>query len=346
MLNTFNISDLTKKQVVEAKNGVSKNVLVSVCIQTFNHGNYIKACLDGMLIQQTDFEFEILLGEDASTDATRKICIEYAEKHPDKIRLFLHHRENNIKVGGNPTGRFNFLYNLSKAQGKYVAICEGDDYWTDPLKLQKQVDILEADSSIAMVYSDAATITDGTLGAFYKEDQRPKGVFNLHKYLYEFQVFGVPTCTSMLRADVMKAAQSFLFRHADKVISADFAMWAIAGKFGNYHFLEDKTAVRRKHSTGIMGTLGGTRAWFEAGIHLNHALAKELGPSTHASFYDGDWWYYMELSFWDLKEKKWGHSVRHLAKSLLAAGRSSKNNRIQILRDYFYRLRQGFSGKN
>jgi len=127
------------KKVVENNNSAPTKPIISVCVQTYNHSNYIRHCLNSILEQQTNFDFEILLGEDASTDGTREICIEYAEQYPDKIRLFLHHRENNIKIGDQPTGRFNFLYNLFSAKGKYIALCEGDDYWTDPFKLQKKV---------------------------------------------------------------------------------------------------------------------------------------------------------------------------------------------------------------
>src|SRR6478735_1262142 len=98
------------KEVEEYPSKANTNPLVSVCVQTYQHVNYIKECLDGILMQQTDFPFEVLLGEDQSTDGTREICIEYAQKYPDKIRLFLHHRENNIKINGRQTGKFNFLY--------------------------------------------------------------------------------------------------------------------------------------------------------------------------------------------------------------------------------------------
>jgi len=124
--------------------------LVSVCVITFQHKNYIKECLDGILMQKTNFPFEILLGEDASTDGTREICMEYAKKYSDKIRLFLHKRENNIKYYGNFSGKFNILYNYLISKSKYIAICEGDDYWTDPYKLQKQVDLLESNNDFAM----------------------------------------------------------------------------------------------------------------------------------------------------------------------------------------------------
>ena len=110
-----------KVPVKEYQNRVPKQPLVSVCVQTYNHAPYIKDTLEGILMQKTDFPFEILLGEDESTDGTRDICIEYAKKHPDKIKLYLHSRENNIKINGTPTGRFNFIYNLIHAKGKYIA---------------------------------------------------------------------------------------------------------------------------------------------------------------------------------------------------------------------------------
>lgn len=144
-----------KIAVEEYSNSVPDDIIVSVCVQTYQHEEFIRQCLDSILMQKTDFNFEILLGEDDSTDNTRKICIEYANKYPSKIRLFLHHRENNIYLNGKPSGRFNILYNFSSAKGRYVAICEGDDFWTDSLKLQKQVDFLDEniEYSLCTTYS-------------------------------------------------------------------------------------------------------------------------------------------------------------------------------------------------
>ena len=159
-------SFLEKYQKVPVEIYPSKVVsqpLVSVCIQTYQHANYIKQCLEGILMQKTTFPFEILLGEDNSTDGTREICLEYAKKYPKKIRLFLHARENNIKINGQPTGRFNFVYNLFIAKGKYIALCEGDDYWTDPLKLQKQVDFLEANPEFSICYHNVDILNDNNL---------------------------------------------------------------------------------------------------------------------------------------------------------------------------------------
>ena len=125
--------------VIEVPNEVPSSVKVSICVPTYQHIATIGKCLDSLLDQDVDFAYEILLGEDGSRDGTRELCREYANKYPEKIRLFLHSRENNIKINGQPSGRFNFLYLLSKANGEFIAICEGDDWWTDKNKLGSQV---------------------------------------------------------------------------------------------------------------------------------------------------------------------------------------------------------------
>lgn len=151
------------------------NPLISVCVVTYQHAQFISQCLDGILMQQTNFAFEILLGDDESTDGTREICIEYAKKYPNKIRLFLHHRENNIAINGNPTGRFNFMYNLYNARGKYIALCEGDDYWTDPLKLQKQVDFLETNQKFVISCHNSNIInSDGSFNKLFNKNGIPE----------------------------------------------------------------------------------------------------------------------------------------------------------------------------
>jgi glycosyltransferase involved in cell wall biosynthesis len=150
------------KPVEEYPNRVVKGPLVSVSVITYNHARYIRQCLDGILMQKTNFPFEIVLGEDGSTDGTREICIEYAKKYPRKIRLLLHHRENNIKIDGNPTSQFNSIYLYYKSNGKYIALCEGDDYWTDPLKLQKQASFLESNPEFSVVAGGFKEIDEKT----------------------------------------------------------------------------------------------------------------------------------------------------------------------------------------
>lgn len=187
-----------KKQVIVHQDSIEQKPVMSVCVQTYQHANYIKQCLDGILMQETNFPFEILLGEDASIDETREICLEYAQKHPNRIRLFLHHRENNIAINGKPTGRFNFLYNLYNARGKYIALCEGDDYWTDPLKLQKQVDFLEENEEYTICFTRFLTKKEITnsfsedLNSQYFVDNTKLISFDFNKFVKGWHL-GTPT---------------------------------------------------------------------------------------------------------------------------------------------------------
>ncbi len=144
-----------KVPIEEYPNRVLESVpepMVSCKVSTYQHVSYIKQCLDGILMQQTDFPIEIVIGEDESIDGTREICIEYAQRYPGKIRLFLHRRENNILRNGRPSARFQSTYTRFNCRGKYIATCEGDDFWTDPLKLQKQVDFMEENEDCSMCY--------------------------------------------------------------------------------------------------------------------------------------------------------------------------------------------------
>lgn len=137
-------------KVEQYPHSCSDSPLVSIVVVTYNHINFIEQCVTSLVEQQTTFDYEILIGEDNSNDGTRELCIELAKKHNTKIRLFLHDRENVILIGGKPTGRFNFTYGLQNSSGKYIALCDGDDFWTDAHKLQKQVDFLEKNSTYSL----------------------------------------------------------------------------------------------------------------------------------------------------------------------------------------------------
>jgi glycosyltransferase involved in cell wall biosynthesis len=118
------------------------NPLVSCCLITYNHIDYIEKAVESILMQQTEFEFEIIIADDFSKDGTREKIMEYAEKHPGKIKTII--REKNIGPAK------NFIELLNAATGKYIAYLEGDDYWTDNLKLQQQADFLEAHDDYAI----------------------------------------------------------------------------------------------------------------------------------------------------------------------------------------------------
>ena len=122
-----------------------ENPFVSICCLTYNHESYIRQCLDGFVMQKTKFPIEILIHDDASTDGTQDIIREYEAKYPNIIKP-IYQKENQYSKGV----KVSLVYNYSRAKGKYIALCEGDDYWTDPYKLQKQVDFLESHPNYVM----------------------------------------------------------------------------------------------------------------------------------------------------------------------------------------------------
>ena len=124
---------------------LAREIVVSISCITYNHAPFIRQCLDGFMMQKTDFAFEVLIHDDASTDGTTEIIKEYEARYPDVIKPI--YEEENQWVKGR---RGSAVFNFPRARGKYIALCEGDDYWTDPLKLQKQVDFLEKNPEYVM----------------------------------------------------------------------------------------------------------------------------------------------------------------------------------------------------
>jgi glycosyltransferase involved in cell wall biosynthesis len=130
-----------------------KSPLVSVHIITYNQASYIADTLEGALRQETDFGVEILVGEDCSTDGTREIVLDYQRRYPERIRVIT--SEHNVGAHAN-SRRVG-----EASRGKYLALCDGDDYWTDPRKLQKQVDFLESHPEYSLCCHDVDIIFDG-----------------------------------------------------------------------------------------------------------------------------------------------------------------------------------------
>jgi glycosyltransferase involved in cell wall biosynthesis len=129
-----------EQEIMAEWRGKVASPLVSVCCITYNHAAYIEETLRGFLMQRTDFAFEILIHDDASTDGTADIVRRYAERYPHLVRAVCQ-RENQYARGHT---KVNFEFNFPRVQGEFIALCEGDDAWTDPYKLQQQVDHLRA----------------------------------------------------------------------------------------------------------------------------------------------------------------------------------------------------------
>ena len=248
---TFNYFKKTyqKAPVRHFTHNVTNDVIVSVIVLTYNHENYIVQCLESILDQETEFKYEILLGEDNSTDNTRNICLDYAKKYPDKIRLFLHKNENKIKVDSIPTGNFNAIYNLFSASGKFIAYCDGDDYWSDPLKLQKQVCFLQEKEEYSFCYHEF--IEKSNLNRKnYIDLEQPN--FDLIKDQIINLEYHPLLSTVCFRNIFPKLPEEIL-----KVINLDSFVLSLLGNYGPAKFLDKITPnIYRRNSGGIWSKNG------------------------------------------------------------------------------------------
>lgn len=148
---------------------VDDKIMVSICCLAYNHEKYIKDALDSFLKQKTNFEYEVLIHEDASTDNTAAIIKEYEKKYP-KIIKPIYQKENQYSKGINISPTIQY----PRVKGKYIAICEGDDFWTDPYKLQKQVDYLEKRSECSLLVHASKNVTENNeeieINSVFKEE--------------------------------------------------------------------------------------------------------------------------------------------------------------------------------
>lgn len=232
-----------KVPVEEYPNKCNVKPLLSVCIFTFNQEKFIRRCIDGALQQQTNFDYEIVLGDDDSNDGTREICLEYAKKFPDKIRLLLHHRDNNIKINGYPTGRFNVLYGYYSSKGKYIAICEGDDYWTDPLKLQKQVDFLEGNQEYSLCFHKTKVVYENTGDVLFVPELGNSGEYSVEQLIFKNYI---QTCSVVFKNVIKNLPEDFY-----KLPMGDWPLFLLLSNYGKLYYLRDVMAVYNNHPNGV-----------------------------------------------------------------------------------------------
>lgn len=223
--------------------------LVSICCISYNHEHYIKDALDGFIMQNTNFLYEIVISDDCSKEGTRKVIEEYKKKYPSLIR--------DVSPEKNMGSSENFIYVQQCAKGKYIAICEGDDYWTDPLKLQKQVDILEADETLMACCTDRSVVDNkGYLLIDKKGDVVPnciEGRYNLRDFFQDNHQY--PTLTVVYRNIHQKEILAN-YKHAQNKYMGDWPLWICILMYGDMYYLNEATAAYRINPTSVTHTVG------------------------------------------------------------------------------------------
>lgn len=216
----------------------SEPVMVTIRCITFNQSCYIRDCLDGFVMQKTNFRFEAIVHDDASTDGNAEIIKEYGEKYPNIIKPILE-KENQWSKHDGSLGR---IMN-ENTRGKYLAWCEGDDYWIDPLKLQKQVDFLEAHPDYSMCWSDAYIETNGHKAPY----KRYSG--NCQSPISDIIEKGgafIPTCSIVARREVVEKMPSTF----KGFFVGDYPLQIWCGAMGKCFYFKDQTCVYRYMAQG------------------------------------------------------------------------------------------------
>jgi len=226
----------TEQEIMQNWKGDKNAPVVSICCTTYNHEQYIAEAIVGFLMQETTFPFEILIRDDCSTDKTTSIVKEYADKYPTLIKP-IYEKENTFSKGIKPMPQ---LYKIAK--GEYIALCEGDDYWTDPLKLQNQVDFLEKNDEYVITYSSVEAFDENGIVKDYVG-----GVTrNLEKIeLQRTTPINTPTaCFRNVVSDTPKEFQCTKY--------GDLFLWSLLGVHGKGKFLLDILPTRyRVHDGGV-----------------------------------------------------------------------------------------------
>lgn len=213
---------------------MTKKIKLSVVSITYNQESFVKDAVEGFLKQKVNFPWEIIIADDASTDKTAQIIKEYSEKNPGLIKPIL--RTKNVGVLDN-------LYDaLRTAKGEYIAICEGDDYWTDENKLQKQVDFLEQNAEYSMCFHSVKVV--------YENKEKKDAVYPDTTKKRNFDIF------ELLKNNFIQT-NSVVYRKQDygnlpeNIMPIDWYLHLYHAQFGKIGFINETMSVYRRHSGGI-----------------------------------------------------------------------------------------------
>lgn len=257
--------------------------LVSISCITYNHEKYIRDAIEGFLMQKTTFPLEILIHDDASTDKTASIVKEYEQKFPHLIKP-IYQTENQYSKKDGTIGRIQ----RNRARGKYYAICEGDDYWIDPLKLQKQVDFLEQHSEYGLCYTKAKVydqleqkFTNIELGKFRRDAT-------------DLIIRGneIPTLSTVFRNNLLKDyMQDIGSGVMNKWTLGDYPLWLYISCVSKIYLLEEETCVYRKlqesashHNGNLEKILSFTKSTTDISLFFSEKFNLKLENRIKARF--------------------------------------------------------------
>jgi len=228
-----------------ANNNSRSGPLVDVIMPTYNHEHYIAQAIQSVLMQECSFPYRLIVGEDCSEDGTFELCQQFAEAHADRILLLKNSSNSGMAVN------YRNLFNASDAP--YMAILEGDDYWLDKHKLQKQVAILESRPGVGLVHANYLAV--------YENGQQKKGHLWEDPEALSGQVIGptqtaninINPLTTCFRADLAKAHVDFDFIIEHQLLTVDVFLWAEVCRRSTVHYMDEVCGAYRIHDRSLTG---------------------------------------------------------------------------------------------
>ena len=305
--------EITQEQIMQNWN--SEIPLVSICCITYNHEPYIVQTLDGFLMQKTSFPFEILIHDDASTDRTADIIREYEKKFPNLIKP-IYQKENQYSKGFTSVSE---TWNFPRAQGKYIALCEGDDYWIDENKLQMQVDFLENNPEYGMCYTKAKQFIQ-------KKRKFSRRRFGTDVRDFEDLLFNgnrVPTLTTVFRKDLLNSYLKEIYPQDKGWLMGDYPMWLYFAHESKVKFFDKVTSVYRvlensaSHSDNVEKSVAFGKSYWD----IRNFFSKKYLKKEFESFNEC---YLRALLYVSRKNRKLAK------KEFLQSGKSDLKTRIYI----------------
>lgn len=258
------------------------NIKVSVCMITYNHEKYIEEAIQGVLQQRTNFPIEFVISNDASKDSTHEIITRLAVDTELISFKYYNHTEN---LGMMP----NFIVALQACAGKYIALCEGDDYWTDPLKLQKQVDFMEKNENYVGCFHDTLVKLENNSSSELKPWRNyNKQIFNVMDTISTISLFH--TASFLFRRESLRIPNWFA-----GIQSGDMALFALVANNGLLYRIDEAMSVYRKHEGGVTNTIS-LISYHKNRITLFKYLKGDCKPETHSKIKEVIEYHRKELS--------------------------------------------------
>lgn len=256
---------------------MSDEIAVSVCCLVYNHENYLRKCLEGIVTQKTTFKFELLIHDDASTDKSADIIREYEEKYPEIIKpIYQKENQHSKRIPINKT------YQYPRAVGKYLAWCEGDDYWCDENKLQKQYDIMEKNSSITICTSNVRCILENgeLLNRYIPNDAFLEGVYTFEQLCSYFPKTIMQTSSYFVNRSLYMSLRNDYKEVFNSCPVGDIPILYMSLSRGNLYYINEVMSCYRTNSTYSWSN----RIKNDAELRQRHALRQKAFYKTFIEY--------------------------------------------------------------